>query len=347
MASKKLSCGNNMNIQNPKISILTAVYNSADYLSRCVESVLSQDFSDWEMILVDDGSPDNSGLICDGFAQKDHRIKVVHKENGGLPSARLAGFEHSRGEYLVFLDADDWLQEGALTILYNSIISNGGYDVVRGCNRRVYENDDYTIERGRFHKGEIIGKDSYLSKVIVAELSTYLWGAIYRRELFSKQIFMSVLPLSVGEDWVTNIGVGKNVTKMLCIEDVVYCYYINSESIMQQRVCSYEYAERIKCILSQMIAGESDRIKDLVLANRTMALIKCFFIPELPFSHRYYVVIRQILLNKDIHEMVNRMLEYKFRIFIKWKFLFRCYSRIYCYCFKFIKLKGRVRRILT
>ena len=331
---------------NPAISILVPVYKVEAYLQRCIDSVLAQDFEDWEMILVDDGSPDRCPEICDEAARKDDRIRVVHKENGGLPSARLAGFEQARGEFLVFLDSDDWLLKGALTILYNAIISDGGYDVVRGCNRRVYENGNYTIERGRFHKGEIIGKDSYLSKVIVADLSTYLWGAIYRRELFSRQIFMSVLPLSVGEDWVTNIGVGKNVTKMMCIDDVVYCYYINPDSIMQQRVCSYEYEAKVKNILFHMIEGESETVRNLILANRVTALIKCFFVPELSFNHHYYILVRQYLLDKKVNRIVKNMLDSQYYLFIERKYLFWGYSFMYKSLFRVWKLKGRKRTIL-
>ena len=96
-------------MKNVIISILVPVYNVEQYLPRCIESVLSQDFQDWEMILVDDGSSDKSPQICDEFAEKDNRIKVIHKSNGGANSARLTGFEMSQGVYLMFLDSDDWL----------------------------------------------------------------------------------------------------------------------------------------------------------------------------------------------------------------------------------------------
>ena len=95
-------------MENPKVSILVPIYNVEKYLPRCIESVLSQDFRDYELILVDDGSPDQCPQICDEYAKKDSRIKVVHKQNGGLVSARLAGFMEARGEYLVFLDSDDY-----------------------------------------------------------------------------------------------------------------------------------------------------------------------------------------------------------------------------------------------
>ena len=96
-------------MNTPKISILVPVYNVEKYLQRCVDSVLAQDFTNWEMILVDDGSPDRCPQMCDAFTAKDTRIKVIHQENRGAHAARKAGFEHAKGEYLVFLDPDDYL----------------------------------------------------------------------------------------------------------------------------------------------------------------------------------------------------------------------------------------------
>ena len=93
------------------ISIIVPVYKVADLLPRCVDSVLAQTYSDWELILVDDGSPDNSGDICEDYAKRDSRIHVIHKPNGGLSDARNAGIPTAKGRYLTFLDSDDWINE--------------------------------------------------------------------------------------------------------------------------------------------------------------------------------------------------------------------------------------------
>ena len=99
---------------SPIISVLVPIYKVEAYLQRCIDSVLSQDFEKYELILVDDGSPDRCPAIVDDAARKDSRVKAVHKENGGLPSARLSGFQKAQGEFVVFLDSDDWLLPGAL-----------------------------------------------------------------------------------------------------------------------------------------------------------------------------------------------------------------------------------------
>ena len=117
-------------MENPKVSILVPIYNVEKYLPRCIESVLSQDFKAYELILVDDGSPDQCPQICDEYAKKDSRIKVVHKRNGGLVSARLAGFMEARGEYVMHVDSDDYLLPSAISTLYNEAKEMGCENVV-------------------------------------------------------------------------------------------------------------------------------------------------------------------------------------------------------------------------
>ncbi len=104
------------------ISVIVPVYNVEKYLDKCLKSILLQDFSDFELILVDDGSTDNSGKICDDFALKDSRIKVVHKENAGPSVARNVGTSVSKGEYITFIDSDDYVDRDYLSILYKSLI---------------------------------------------------------------------------------------------------------------------------------------------------------------------------------------------------------------------------------
>lgn len=100
-----------------EISIIVPVYNAEKYLDRCVESILGQTFSDFELILVDDGSPDNSGKLCDKWAKKDHRIKVVHQANKGAGAARNAGLRIAEGRYIGFVDSDNWIEVNMYQIL--------------------------------------------------------------------------------------------------------------------------------------------------------------------------------------------------------------------------------------
>lgn len=105
-----------------EISIIVPVYKVEPYLRKCVDSILAQTFTDFEVILVDDGSPDNSGKICDEYASKDSRVRVIHKKNGGLSSARNAGIDVARGKYLGFVDSDDYIEKDMYELLYDNIV---------------------------------------------------------------------------------------------------------------------------------------------------------------------------------------------------------------------------------
>ena len=108
-------------MSRPKISVIVPVYKAEAYLCRCVDSILSQTFEDFELLLIDDGSPDRSGEICDEYAKRDCRVRVFHKENGGVSSARQCGLDHALGEYVIHADPDDWMESEMLCVLYNKV----------------------------------------------------------------------------------------------------------------------------------------------------------------------------------------------------------------------------------
>ena len=227
-------------MKTPRISVLVPVYKVEPYLQRCIDSVLAQDFQDWEMILVDDGSPDRCPQICDEAARKDERISVVHKENGGLPSARLAGFERAKGEYLVFLDSDDWLLEGALTILYTAIISDGGYDIVKSRPLRIDEKDAHIQETYQINDGIIDDRALYGHALVFGKIHPYLHSGIYRKVLFSKTVFgeISVANISFCEDWFANMLIVENVHRVKIITLHTYAYFCNRDSIVGTSITS-------------------------------------------------------------------------------------------------------------
>lgn len=135
-----------MQIENkkPTVSVIVPVYKAEEYLNRCVDSILAQTFTDFEVILVDDGSPDSCGEICDDYARRDPRVRAFHKENGGVSSARNMGLNHARGEWIAFVDADDWVGDGYLdvfhdtAILLNTDIIHFGFQI-ENAHGRVYK----------------------------------------------------------------------------------------------------------------------------------------------------------------------------------------------------------------
>ena len=332
-------------MNNPLVSILVSVYNVEPYLQRCVDSVLSQDFYDWELVLVDDGSPDRCPEMCDEYAQKDERIRVVHKENGGLVSARLAGFRESQGEYLIFLDADDYLYPHAISVLYNKIID--GYDIVRGRNNKVSQDDSvYGVEETKFHSGVLEGEE-YVKAYIMRRVAPYLWGAIYRRTLFSEDVFRTFLFVSRQEDWVTQISIAPNVRKVYYIEDITQAYMINDNSIMQSYITNYSYVQKIGKALRTTTKVLSPRVHHLIECDRMAELNRCFFFPELIFDWNVYREMSVFLRNKDNIKVVSQMTDAKFLKFVQYPLLFWAYTRGYNILFKYLKLKGRTRKILV
>ena len=113
-----------MPTHTPAISIIVPIYNVERYLCECIDSIIAQTFVDWELLLIDDGSTDNSRLICEDYASKDKRIRVTHKPNGGVSSARNLGLDHAQGEYLTFVDADDWIDKDNLEICVSAMEQN-------------------------------------------------------------------------------------------------------------------------------------------------------------------------------------------------------------------------------
>ena len=139
----------------PKISVIVPVYKAEEYLHRCVDSILAQSYTDFELILVNDGSPDNSGAICDEYAAKDNRIKVIHKENGGVASARQCGIDNATGEYTIHADPDDWVEPTMLEELYNKAVEENAdmvicdfyLDTIKDCKYRSQKVSDETSQK--------------------------------------------------------------------------------------------------------------------------------------------------------------------------------------------------------
>ena len=159
----------------PKISVIVAVYKAEVYLHRCVDSLLAQTFRDFEILLIDDGSPDNSGKICDDYAKQDARIRVFHKENGGVSSARQCGIEHARGEYTTHVDPDDWVEPTMLEDLYRKAKEEGA-DMVFGDFYLEYEKEQ-KYEKQQFSSLKI---KNILLLLLEGKLRVNLCGRLIR-----------------------------------------------------------------------------------------------------------------------------------------------------------------------
>ena len=335
-----------MNI--PKISVLVPVYKVEPYLQRCIDSVLNQDFTDWELILVDDGSPDRCPEICDrNAAEHPDKIKVVHKENGGLITARKAGVQVARGEYYAFVDSDDTLRPGSLRTLYSHIIK--GYDMVRGgAVRKHSDGKEFPLETYAFEEGEIRGSGAFTLALYTGKVAPYLWGALYKASLFSEDVYDESIKqgINVGEDSITNLIIAPNIKSAFYIKNVVYVYYENRESYMSTYVLSNEYLERTDGVLRKHGVFNTPTLLRLANAARYIGVLNSFFVPELHFTREQYLSIKKIMENPDIRKLILERVPKKRLLFFNCYYLFFLYTIAYRLFFKYIKLHGRTRKVL-
>lgn len=166
------------------VSIVIPVYNVEKYLEDCVNSVISQTYRDLQIILVDDGSTDSSGDICDVFAEKDERIQVIHKKNGGLSEARNVGTAVSDGAFVFYLDSDDYLENDALQVLLRTQDQHRA-DVVVGNYFYTYDDHEDVAE----NKGQVLDKATSIKRLMSGEIQTFAWGKLVRAEIAKRHKF--------------------------------------------------------------------------------------------------------------------------------------------------------------
>lgn len=208
------------------ISIIVPIYKVEKLLSRCIDSLLGQTYSDFELILVDDGSPDRCGEICDHYAQADSRIMVIHKENGGLSDARNAGISLARGDYISFVDSDDWVVPQYLERLLNGLLTARS-DI---CECEVYRTYGDAFNQAISSKLQEFDSALALKQLILdGEFHQHVWNKLYRREVIGNISF----PIGkTNEDEFWTYQVFGKATKIAKITDVLYNYYQRPNSIM-------------------------------------------------------------------------------------------------------------------
>ena len=218
-------------IDDDKISIVVPVYNVSDYLERCLRSLLGQTYTNIEVLLIDDGSTDGSGKLCDGFAQVDSRIRVIHQRNMGLSGARNMGLDNSTGKYVFFCDSDDFLQKDTLAYMHEKLCRDNADIVACGFS---YVWDDYT-EMGREEvftnckPGTWSGKEASVQMMRSNNICTVVWNKLYKRELFDGVRF----PVGVlHEDEATTYKLLYKAKLVSYTSKTFYKYYQRASGIM-------------------------------------------------------------------------------------------------------------------
>ena len=231
------------------ISVIIPVFNVETYVKECIESVIQQTYVDLEVIIIDDGSTDNSGKICDQYAEFDRRIKVIHQKNQGLSAARNQGLDIAKGDYIVFVDSDDYIEKDMIERLYKALVVNNADLVI--CNIKKFYGETQVLNEIKSPlKDEIVLPYEAIEKLFQSESWYYVvsWNKIYSKELWNQIRF----PIGyIHEDEAVIHRIFKRCTKIVILEDQLYYYRQHDNSIMHRNTMQktdiyYALADRLK-----------------------------------------------------------------------------------------------------
>lgn len=251
----------------PLFSFIIPVYNVSAYLPKCLDSILRQNIDDWEAILIDDGSVDNSGKICDEYAAKDDRFKVFHKANGGVSSARNVGLENARGEWIWFVDSDDWIENNALSTLFDVIKTYSCDTIFFGM--RIENHDSSTnLEQPSLSK---LSCESFLSQISCFANPTMLFS----HDIIREHLLRFPTGIKMAEDLEFQYKYLTFIKSPVSINSMLYVYMRRDDSAMNNP--------------NTHITNYKDCLK---VANNLSEFIK---LQQIPYSDWLMIRIRQII----------------------------------------------------
>ncbi|WP_022757258.1 glycosyltransferase family 2 protein [Butyrivibrio fibrisolvens] len=272
------------------VSVIVPIYNVEDYLPKCIDSIICQTYKNIEIILVDDGSPDSCGQICENYKKKDSRIKVIHKENGGLSDARNAGICRAKGSYYVFIDSDDYIHERMIETLVEGVVSTGA-DIAVCSFKNVKEDEIIDIHSG-INTGsyKLISEDidrlSYFYGDKYTEF-TVAWNKIYPASFFKEIKYPKG---KIHEDEFTTYKLLELAKKIAYIDVPLYYYVSRSSSIMGEEF-SLKRLHRLDAISERMdhylFLGKYDWYE------KNLFLYRIFYV-------RYYKAVQKPKMDIDI-----------------------------------------------
>ncbi len=264
----------------PIISVIVPIYNVKIYLERCVNSIVDQTYKNLEIILVDDGSTDGSAEMCDRFQGQDRRIRVIHKMNGGLVSARKAGIQFAHGEYVAYVDGDDWIEKDMYSQLITHMIQNDADIVTSGLwrdyqNSTINEVDNISegIYDARKIQNEILPIFMYTGNFYEAGINIHIYNKLFKRKLLLKHQMRVDNIIRVGEDAALVYPCILDANKIVVIHKCFYHYCIRQNSIMasgyQNEYLGYKMIYKI---IKEQIEQNNGKNKNLLLQLRYFML---------------------------------------------------------------------------
>ena len=266
---------------NDLVSIIIPVYNVEKYIEKCVNSVLKQNYENFEIILVDDGSTDDSGRICDAFQSKNpKKIFCYHKKNGGLSDARNYGLKHSNGKYVVFVDSDDWIEEKTISEAHKEIVLNKADIAIYGIK---IDNDNGTIKSKTPLKKEILTSDEgiiYLNSFRKIDVSAC-------NKMFNRKIFNNIeFPKGkLCEDYYIMYKLFGNANKIVVIPQAFYHYYQRQNSIVRNTKINMDYIYAAKEEMDYLNKNK----KNIAFAGKTGYAFAMITLYHIKYSRKVFV----------------------------------------------------------
>lgn len=326
---------NNMEKCNKVVSIVIPIFNVEKYLERCIESVINQTYKNLDIILVDDGSPDNCPKICDEYKKKDKRIKVIHKKNGGLSDARNCGMKIIKGDYLFFLDSDDYIPENAIEILLNIAIKNSS-DIVVG--KYLEFSNDNILKKNKDDEYEVENfdcKTSLQEMMYMHKIANSACGKIYKKSLFENIEYPKG---KLMEDLGTTYKVFAKSKVITYTDFICYYYLVNNKGSIMNSNFKLNKLDGVKFAIEELNFMKQFNDDELVLAAKYRLYEECMVrIGEVPRK------------NKDIiNNLYKYIINYRRDVVLNNKLYFK--QRLYC-LFGYtgilgIKLAYFIRKIL-
>ena len=281
------------------ISVIVPVYNVEKYLDECIESIVSQSYTNFELILVDDGSPDKCPEICDEWAKRDNRIKVIHKENGGVSSARNAGIDAASGEFIMFIDSDDTIRQGCFERSVEMITK---YDVdIYFFRRRIEKTNGNVNCDSTKRKPLLCNTKEFIELCYLKDKDIPLatvWGKLYKREVIVKNGIVFDIGSDFGEDADFNFNVYVKAKKLL-VDNIVFYNYIMREGslVTKYRENQFELTElgymRKKQFINEVgVCDEVSKAIDMEYARKNVFILHTSFKfkKQNNFRHRWNLI---------------------------------------------------------
>lgn len=333
-------------------SVIVPVYKVEKYLTDCIESVLSQTFSDFELILVDDGSPDKCPEICDRYKEKDWRIKVVHKPNGGLASARRTGIREAVGEYVFNLDSDDLIENDTLECAYK-IIQDTKCDIVSFSYRWVKNSVTVSITNDGLDEGLYDGKD--IEKYIYPRLlmdkdmnhvSYYLSGKAVKRDLLTPHQLGVSEKISLGEDLCCVLPCYLHANSVYISKKEAYQYTVRTDSLSKE--FNTRQIALVEDVIYEISKNDTKKVADFDEQMRRYSCFMCFTILAAAAEGNYFESIKAIKdnINNSAHRELIRRAEFEKISFKSRVSIYLMKKSCYGLAFYFLNMCKNIKRIL-